>query len=196
MVDARVHKLITRAKQRVADQARHARTALAALPLESLPDYEREFVLGRLEEIIDDGSARSGSPWSFTMLNMDQVTYVWDAIRALPPEDRPNQVRHAFDIALAHLRWNGGEITLRRDEIAAKIGCAPRSVSTVMSVLVRIGAITREYRRVEGMSGPGVVVYRINPNVGWRGDQAARSRAVEEAPGPLLTLMEGGKVEA
>ena len=52
---------------------------------------------------------------------------MWDAIRALPADDRPNQVRHAFDLVM-----------LTRDEMAAEIGCSAANLSTIMGVLERM----------------------------------------------------------
>lgn len=132
-------------------------------------------------------------PGGFTMISRDQTKLVWDAIRALPPEDRPQQVRHAFDLALLSLRQDTGEIMMRRDELAEEIGCAPRTVSEIMGVLERLGAIRRTRQRVPGMRGPGVAVYFINPHVGWNGSLDARKAEADESQPPMLVLMDGGK---
>jgi len=132
-------------------------------------------------------------PGGFTMLSRDQTKYVWDQIRALPASDRPHQVRHAFDLALLNLRQDTGEIMLRRDELAAEIGCAPKHVSTIMGTLERIGAVRRERLRVEGIQGRGVAVYFINPHVAWNGVLAIRKIEADGVSPPLLTIMEGGK---
>ncbi|GBR16146.1 MULTISPECIES: helix-turn-helix domain-containing protein [Asaia] len=132
-------------------------------------------------------------PGGFTMISRDQTKLVWDAIRALPPEDRPQQVRHAFDLALLSLRQDTGEIMMRRDELAEEIGCAPRTVSEIMGVLERLGAIKRTRQKVPGIRGPGVAVYYINPHVGWNGSLNARKSEAEETAPPMLVMMHGGK---
>jgi CRP-like cAMP-binding protein len=131
-------------------------------------------------------------PGGFTMLSRVQTKAIWDAIRALPPDDRPNQVRHAFDLVILNLRQDTGEVMLTRDQLAAEIGCDPDNVSHVMGTLVRMGVIRRERRRVEGMRGPGVVVYAVNPHVAWNGSLDARKEEAADAKPPLLTLMQGG----
>ena len=79
------------------------------------------------------------------------------------------------------------------DQFAERIGCAPRSVSTIMGTLERMGVIRRERRRIEGVQGRGVAVYFINPHVAWNGSLDARKAEAAEVRPPLLTLMEGGK---
>ena len=132
-------------------------------------------------------------PGGFTMLSRDQTIAIWDAIRALPSNDRPNQVRHAFDLVLVHLRQDTGEVMLTRDQLAERIGCAPRHVSTVMGTLERMGVIRRERHKVEGMQGRGMAVYFINPHVAWNGSLDVRKAEAKDTKAPTLTLMEGGK---
>ena len=127
------------------------------------------------------------------MLSRTQTAAIWDAIRALPPDDRPNQVRHAFDLVLLNLRQDTGEVLLTRDQLAERIGCAPRSVSTIMGTLERMGVIRRERRRIEGVQGRGIAVYFINPHVAWNGSLDVRKAEAAEVKPPLLILMDGGK---
>ena len=131
-------------------------------------------------------------PGGFTMISRDQTKLVWDAIRALPPEDRPQQVRHAFDLALLSLRQDTGEIMMRREELAQEIGCTPDNVSQLMGVLERMGAVRRTRQKVPGMRGPGVAVYYINPHVGWNGSLDARQAEADDTPPPLPVSMTGG----
>ncbi|GAL98663.1 hypothetical protein AA0312_0863 [Acetobacter tropicalis NRIC 0312] len=132
-------------------------------------------------------------PGGFTMISRDQTKLVWDAIRALPPEDRPQQVRHAFDLALLSLRQDTGEIMMRRDELAEEIGCSPQNVSQIMGVLERMGAVRRTRQKVPGIRGPGVAIYYINPHVGWNGSLDARKAQAEEIHPPVqLELLQGG----
>ena len=127
------------------------------------------------------------------MISRDQTKLVWDAIRALPPEDRPQQVRHAFDLALLSLRQDTGEIMMRRDELAEEIGCSPQNVSQIMGVLERMGAVRRTRQKVPGIRGPGMAVYFINPHVGWNGSLDARKVEAKDTRPPLqLELLQGG----
>jgi CRP-like cAMP-binding protein len=131
----------------------------------------------------------------FMMLSRIQCVAVWDAIRSLPAELRPNQVRHAFDLILANLRQDTGEVMLTRDQFAEKIGTLPRNVSTIMGTLERMDVIRRERRAIEGVRGRGMVVYFINPHVAWNGSLQIRKQEADATPPPLLTLMEGGRRE-
>lgn len=132
-------------------------------------------------------------PGGFTMLSRMQTATIWDAIRALPSDDRPNQVRHAFDLVLLNLRQDTGEVLLTRDQLADEIGCAPRSVSTIMGTLEKMGVIRRERRKIEGMRGPGVAAYFINPHVAWNGSLDVRKeRANTTRPPMQLELLQGG----
>lgn len=126
------------------------------------------------------------------MLSREQTAAIWDAIRELPSQCRPNQVRHAFDLVLLNLRWDTGEVMLTRDEIAERMKCSARDVSTVMGVLGRLGVIERQVRRVPGMKGPGMVAYFVNPHAAWNGDLKTRQDFAEDFKPPLLTIMEGG----
>lgn len=132
-------------------------------------------------------------PGGFTMLSRAQTKAIWDAIRALPADDRPGQVRHAFDLVVLNLRQDTGEVMLTRDQLAEEIGCDPDNVSHVMGTLERLGVIRRERRRIEGMRGPGVAVYFVNPHVAWNGSLDLRKAEAAEVKPPLLTVMEGGK---
>ncbi|MGD7071050.1 helix-turn-helix domain-containing protein [Acetobacter sp. AAB5] len=132
-------------------------------------------------------------PGGFTMLSRMQTAAIWDAIRALPSDDRPNQVRHAFDLVLLNLRQDTGEVLLTRDQLAEEIDCAPRSVSTIMGTLEKMGVIRRERRKIEGVRGPGMAVYFINPHVAWNGSLDVRkAQAAETRPPMQLELLQGG----
>jgi hypothetical protein len=124
------------------------------------------------------------------MLSRTQTAAIWDAIRALPADDRPGHVRHAFDLALLNLRQDTGEIMLSRDQLAEKIGCAPKHISTIMGTLEKMDVVRRERRRMDGIRGRGMAVYFVNPHVAWNGDLATRKREAEKHAPPLLTLMQ------
>lgn len=164
---------------------------LAQLPAEARVAISR--ATHALQRHARPGTEQGLWPGGFTMLSRDQTAAVWDAIRALPADDRPNHVRHAFDLVLLNLRQDTGEVMLTRDQLAERIGCAPRSVSTVMGTLERMGVIRRERRRIEGMQGRGMAVYFINPHVAWNGSLDVRKAEAKDTKAPTLTLMEGGK---
>ncbi len=163
--------------------------------LEQLPGEARMLISRAtyaLQRFARPGTNEGLWPGGFTMLSRDQTIAIWDAIRALPSDDRPNHVRHAFDLVLVNLRQDTGEVMLTRDQLAEKIGCAPRHVSTVMGTLERMGVIRRERRRIEGVQGRGMAVYFINPHVAWNGSLDVRKAEAAEAKQPKLRLMEGG----
>lgn len=130
------------------------------------------------------------------MLSLIQTAAIWDAIRALPMDSRPNQVRHAFDLAMLNLRQDTGEIMLTRDQLAEKIGCASKHVSTIMGTLETMGVVRRERRRIPGLQGRGMAVYFINPHVAWNGDLGVRKQEAARYEAPTLRLIGGGKVDA
>jgi len=132
-------------------------------------------------------------PGGFTMLSRIQTATIWDGIRELPSNDRPNQVRHAFDLVLLNLRQDTGEVLLTRDQLSEKIGCAPKHVSTIMGTLEKMGVIRRERRKIEGMQGRGMAVYFINPHVAWNGSLDARKAQAQDTHPPMqLELLQGG----
>lgn len=193
---------LVRFRSRQQQSEREASAALAEqfshLPpemLEQLPG-EARLLISRatyaLQRLARPGTNEGLWPGGFTMLSRDQTIAIWDAIRALPSDARPNHVRHAFDLVLVNLRQDTGEVMLTRDQLAEKIGCAPKNVSTVMGTLERMGVIRRERRRIEGLQGRGMAVYFINPHVAWNGSLDIRKAEAAETKQPKLRLMEGG----
>lgn len=131
-------------------------------------------------------------PGGFVMLSRNQTKAVWDAIRLLPSVDRPMLVRDAFMVLMLNVRQDTGECILSRDEIAEEIGCAPNHISRIMSTLERMGVISRNRTRIEGMRGAGLVRYSVNPHVAWNGSLDLRKQEAATVAPPLLTLMQGG----
>jgi len=57
-----------------------------------------------------------------------------------------------------------------------------------------MGVIRRERRKIEGVRGPGMAVYFINPHVAWNGSLDVRkTQAAETQPPMQLELLQGGK---
>lgn len=192
----KVVRFVPMGERRRREGAALALEQLDLLPKGAISDGALSEARIALRKVAQPDGERPVWAGGFCMISRDQTAMVWDAIRALPPSARPNQVRHAFDLVLLNLRHDTGEVMLTRDQLAEKIGCDPSNVSHVMCTLEAMGVIRRERRRVEGVRGRGVVVYFINPHVGWNGSLKIREEeaAVMEPPsGPLLRLMQGGK---
>jgi hypothetical protein len=189
---ARIVRLQTRPERVKRETAAEITRQLLLYPEDELPAQARAAILNTLSRATSPDESQGIWPGGFTMINRKQTKAVWDAIRALPADDRPNHVRHAFDLVLLNLRQDNGEVMLTRDEIAAEIGCAPKHASTVMGTLERMGVIRRERRKVPGMQGPGMVVYFINPHVAWNGSLEIRKQEAEEVTQPTLHLVQPG----
>lgn len=123
------------------------------------------------------------------MISREQTEAVWNAIRKLPPDARPHQVRHAFDLVLLYLRPDTGEVMLSRQEMAQKMETDADNVSRVMRTLEDMQVVTRKRRTVEGVRGPGKVVYSINAYVAWNGRLELRQREAAKTAPPSLKLV-------
>lgn len=195
MSAATLVRFVPRRERITREAAATLSAALSDFSEDQVPAWARASLLNALHRLTKPNAEEGLWPGGFTMLSRTQTAAVWDAIRKLGPQDRPQQVRHAFDLVLLNLRQDTGEVMLTRDQFAAALECAPRNVSTVMGVLERMGVIRRERRRIEGVQGPGMAVYFINPHVAWNGNLQARKDEAEEVPPPLLRLMQGGASE-
>jgi hypothetical protein len=187
---AQVVRLTTKPERVKRETAAEIRRQLLLYPEAELPAQPRAALLNALSRATMPSESEGIWPGGFTMISRKQTNAVWDAIRALPADARPNQVRHAFDLVLLNLRQDNGEVMLTRDEIATEIGCALRTASTIMGTLERMGVIRRERRKVERMQGPGMVVYFINPHVAWNGSLELRKEEAAEMRQPSLKLVQ------
>lgn len=193
-----VQRLVTQRERITREAAAAVGEQLALFPESVLPAWARASVMNAVQRIAEPDTEGSIWPGGFCMLSRAQTAAVWDAIRALPREKRPNQVRHAFDLVLLNLRQDTGEVMLTCDQIAERMSrpgapaVASRHVSEVMGTLERLGVIRRERRRVPGMKGPGMAVYFINEHVAWNGSLEIRKARAEEIAPPLLEIIEGG----
>jgi CRP-like cAMP-binding protein len=161
----------------------------------SLPLHLKERVRHELYRAVEPDSTRS--PFGvYVMLSVQQIGAIWDALRALPAKDRPQEVRHAFDICVLNLRQDTGEVMLTRDEIAERMKIASRDVTKAMGVMERLGIIIKgDRRRVEGLRGRGIVPYFVNPHAAWNGHLELQKIEARRQTPPLLALMEGGKAD-
>jgi CRP-like cAMP-binding protein len=152
--------------------------------------FEDEIPGGVLREILTliDRRSASRNKWTFVMLSPEQNLKVVDYLAA--NSTRPILAMKAWALCFHHLRTDTGEIMLHREELAQKLGTTSEHVSTIMSELVKFGAIIRRRQRVAGLRGPGLVQYFMNPRVATHLGGAERDKAQEDAP-PLLRLIEG-----
>ena len=127
--------------------------------------------------------------WTFNMISPKQCLAVWDAIET---GECPHETDKVFKLLITHVETNTGIMTLTREEIAERIGTAPRNVSSAMKRLEDMGVVFRERVKVPGMKGPGKARYRLNPHVAWNGDLQTRKVKSEQMSMPL-EVIEGGK---
>lgn len=191
----KVVQLIVAQERLKRERARQMMDLLAGAPGLDITEGELLIVRRALQRNIEPD--RNNSLWrdGYFMLSRGQIALVWDAIRALPPADRPHEVRHAFDLVLVHMAADGDEVDLTRDQMAEKMKTAPENVSRAMTVLVRMGVVERKRVALPGVRGQGIALYTVNPHVGWVGSLEARRDAAAAATPPLLTIMQGGKAE-
>ena len=123
--------------------------------------------------------------WIFVMINPAQNFAVMEWLGK--HSKRPNASVRLWALLLTALRMDTGEILLNRGQIAERIGILPRDVSSIMTELTQINAIRREKL---GRS----VRYFLNPHIATHIPGPEARKVAREAAGPLLVLMQGGKV--
>lgn len=181
------------AKRELASELDHQ---LALFDDDEIPPHERETVRNFLHRIAHPNSERPFlGKRGFNMITCEQTEAVWDAIRRLPPERRPQQVRDAFMLVLLYLRQDTGEVMLSRREMAEKLGTEKRNVSTIMRTLEDMEVVYRKRRRIDGRSGPGAVVWTLNAYVAWNGRLDAWERECARTSPPSLAVVGGGVAE-
>src|SRR5688572_10162237 len=151
---AALHRLKTKPERLRREQAQALRQMILDLP--GLPEQ----AVGAIVAAVDrETIAENG--WTFVMLSPEQneAVVAW----LLDHSSRPQKAVRLWVALFRHLRRDTGEIMLGRDELAALIDEAPKNVSTIMSELEGIGAISRRREKVAGMRGPGAVRYLMNP---------------------------------
>lgn len=183
---AKVRRLLSKPDRLRAEQATRLRQAL--LPFEDeMPHAVRELVT----HIARQTASEAG--WTFAMISPEQHNAVTEWV--LGHSNRPLKALHLWSVLFTALDRETGEIMLTRDQLAERVGETPDNVSEIMGELEGIGAVIRHRQRVPGMRGPGRVRYFMNPVVGTHLAGAERDKVQAEAPpGPLLRVMQGGKV--
>lgn len=187
MVVRRVVRLVP-ARERVRrDVVREISGFLAGVSEVDLPAFARGQVLNALFRCAEPDCERSWGP--FVMMSVADVDRIQREIWALPARDRRVTVLRAFHLVLCNLRVDTGEVMLTREELAERLDCSADRVSEAMSTLFRLGVILKQYRKVPGVRGPGMVVYFVNPDVAWNGSLAKREAvAGPRAAGPARKL--------
>ena len=130
--------------------------------------------------------AQSSENWIFVMLSPAQNAEVVRWINK--HSKRPQKASELWATLLEHLRMDTGEIMATRQELAQRVGMEPRDLSSTMTELASINAIRREK---EGRK----VRYFLNPSIATHVPNAAKRKAAREEAGPLLKLMEGGRLK-
>jgi hypothetical protein len=127
-----------------------------------------------------DAMTASENGWTFVMLSpADNARVVsWLAENSTMPKAAMRLWANLF----LHLQKDTGEIAQSREELAKGVDIRPNDLSRIMGELESLGAIRRDRVKVDGMRGPGVVRYFMNPRVGTHLAKKARDKAQAEAP--------------
>jgi len=176
----------------------HAVTKLSAERVKRRKDEARQIVqqvrrLGLDAETLDKidaaakAHAQSSENWIFVMLSPAQNAEVINWLQT--NSKRPHKAVMVWARILEHLRMDTGEIMATRDELAERVGMDSRDLSKTMTELASINAIKRVK---EGRN----VRYFLNPTIATHMPNAAKRKTARDEAGPLLTLMEGGKLDA
>lgn len=179
---AAITTLQTRPTRLRRDQAEKLREAL--LPFEAgFGDAMGDAVRAMIGTL--DRKTATSEKWTFVMLSPSQNALVVNHIAE--HSSRPLPAMKVWALCFEHLRTDTGEIILRRDEIAEKVGLPANKLSEVMTELEEFGAIIRKREKVDGMKGRGLVRYFMNPRVATHVGGAARDDAQRAAP-PLRVV--------
>lgn len=137
------------------------------------------------QNLADALRAQAPSEWTFVMLSPSQNAAVvrWIMDHSKRRNDAVKLWVRLFEV----MRNDNGQIMQSREELAAHLGISPDHVSRIMSELETINAIRRE------RNGRGVR-YFMNSTVATHLPATAR-KAAQEADGPLLRVMQGGRGE-
>ena len=131
-----------------------------------------------------DGQTASERGWTFVMIGPKENQAVVAWLRQ--NSQRPMAAMEVWALLFTALRFDTGEIALTRAELAERVGIQPRHVSSIMTELVEIGAVSRvrEGRRVR---------YFMNPNIGTHLTGKERDQAQSEARQLSLSLVGGSE---
>jgi DNA-binding transcriptional regulator YhcF (GntR family) len=163
---AAVRRLRTRRDLAQQEALRRLRTMVDELAASLPPD-----VLNRVGTLLDRKIASSGK-WVFTMVNAplyaEYVRYLREHSR------RPLLSLQLLAELIAALPDDSNEVDASREDLAARVGCAPNTISELISEMELAGIVARE------RSGRGVR-YVINALLGTHLTGAERDRAQQKA---------------
>lgn len=140
---------------------------------------------GRMQAGLDALPTRfpgAGGPWRFTMVSASAET-VAAFLHAVAAGPRGFSTLRVWNALAPYVRRDTAELTCTQRTLAQTAGVSRGDVQRALERLVEMGALLRDGRGQ----------YRVHPAVMWRGELALRGQA--EADAPMLTLIEGGKVE-
>lgn len=178
---ATIHRLRTRADRLREEQAAVARQFVLEL---GGPDGATRAIVAEI-----DRQTISRSGWRFVMVGPVQNAAVVEWLAA--NSKRAMSAVRVWTWCLASMRLDTQEVTLSREELAAKVGISPGHVSEIMGELVSINAVIRRREKIPGMRGPGVSRYFLNADIATHLSGAARD-AEQAKAAPLLAVVEGG----
>lgn len=165
-----VTRLRTKAHRLKQDQAAELRQAL--LPFADAENPAMATTARRLISQLDADTAAANG-WTFVMISPKQNGLVVEWLIA--KSSRPMVAVRLWALLFEHLDHSSCAITASRGDIAKALGVRPDHVSSIMTELEQLGAISRERRQ-------GRVTYYLNPLVGSRMGGMAREKAQAAAP--------------
>ena len=167
-MSASLHRLRSRREKLRTDQAGELRQLVMDFGDRRLLP---ESVVGRVVAAVDRETVSEGR-WPFMLLGIRENAAVVDWLTR--NSARPGQAVRLWAHLLTQVRHDTGEIMLTRAEMAELVGCAAESVSSLLTELVELGAISRKR---EGR----VYRYWLNPWCGTYLGGKARDEAQAEA---------------
>ena len=179
-MSATVHRFRSKRSQLEADQGQQLRQLL--LDLGERKNLPAEAVTKIVATV--DGQTASERGWPFVMMGPKENRAVVAWLRE--NSKRPMAAMAVWAELFTALRFDTGEIALTRAEIAERVGINPRNVSSIMTELVEIGAVSRvrEGRQVR---------YFMNPNIGTHLTGKERDKAQSDARQMSLSLVGGSQ---
>ena len=180
---ATLHKFRLKRERFEAGQAQEMRQLLLDLAEEkNLPADAVTQVIAAV-----DGQTASERGWTFVMIGPKENQAVVAWLRQ--NSKRPMAAMATWAELFTALRFDTGEIALTRAELAERVGIHPRHVSSIMTELVEIGAVSRvrEGRQVR---------YFMNPNIGTHLTGKERDKAQGDAAQLSLHLVGGSKTRS
>lgn len=160
------------------DHAKAERNALVRgwVAEQDMPDDMRQEWLRRAAD--DHDPIKNRRPFAMIGTNENKLIVKW----LRKNSDTPLVAIDLWMECQDHLGFETQQIEATRDQLADAVGTRPKVVSTIMTELESIGAISRRVEKVPGLRGRGRVVYFMNPLVGTHLPGPQREAAQRTAP--------------